>query len=213
MKKDRKKSAATGNESTEKPGGPTPAQLAQVGLLPTINAAILVRDFTKINEQELDLWSIRDELLRHVDAVKKGDLSRAEAILISQAHSLSAIFSNLAHRARANMGEYIEAAERYMRLALKAQNQCRATLETLAAIKNPPVLFARQANISHGPQQVNNGNIQCSTHARAENFENEPNKLLEATHGERLDPLTSRITGTEDQELVTMDALDRPKVA
>ena len=29
--------------------------------------------------------------------------------------------------------------DRYMRLALKAQAQCRATLETLATVKNPPV--------------------------------------------------------------------------
>ena len=45
----------------------------------------------------------------------------------------------------------------YLRLALKAQSQCRATLATLAAVKNPqPVAFVRQANIAHGPQQVNN---------------------------------------------------------
>ena len=47
--------------------------------------------------------------------------------------------------------------ETYMRMALKAQSQCRATLKTLANIKNPPVVFARQANIAQGPQQVNNG--------------------------------------------------------
>jgi hypothetical protein len=47
--------------------------------------------------------------------------------------------------------------EIYLRLALKAQNQCRMTLETLATIKNPPAVFAKQANIAHGPQQVNNG--------------------------------------------------------
>jgi hypothetical protein len=35
----------------------------------------------------------------------------------------------------------------YLRLGLKAQSQCRATLETLAAIKNPrPVAFVQQAN-------------------------------------------------------------------
>ena len=45
-----------------------------------------------------------------------------------------------------------------MRMAMKAQNQCRMTLETLATIKNPPVVFARQANINNGgQQQVNNG--------------------------------------------------------
>ena len=44
------------------------------------------------------------------------------------------------------MNEHLPAAETYMRLALKAQSQCRATLETLANIKNPPTVFARQAN-------------------------------------------------------------------
>jgi hypothetical protein len=41
--------------------------------------------------------------------------------------------------------------EAHARLALKAQSQCRATIETLAAIKNPPVVVARQANIAQGP--------------------------------------------------------------
>ena len=45
----------------------------------------------------------------------------------------------------------------YLRLALKAQAQSRATAEALAAIKQGPVVIARQANIAHGPQQVNNG--------------------------------------------------------
>jgi hypothetical protein len=59
------------------------------------------------------------------------------------------------------MGEHFDAFERYLRLALKAQNQCRATLETLAAIKNPPVVFTKQANINHGNgnQQINNGTL------------------------------------------------------
>jgi len=48
------------------------------------------------------------------------------------------------------MGQYPEAFERYMTLSLKAQGQALATLETLAAIKCPPVVFARQANINNG---------------------------------------------------------------
>lgn len=32
----------------------------------------------------------------------------------------------------------------FMRTALKAQNQCRMTLETLATINNPPLVFANQ---------------------------------------------------------------------
>ena len=62
---------------------------------------------------------------------------------------------------------------------LSAQGQCRATLETLATIKNGPAGFAREANIAHGPQQVNNG----VPLARAEHLESLASKLLEA-HGE-----------------------------
>lgn len=74
-----------------------------------------------------------------------------------------------------------------MRLALKAQSQCRTTLETLAVIKNPPtsVAFVRQANIAHGAQQVNNGST--AEAPRARELEITPNKLLETSDGKRLD--------------------------
>ena len=63
-------------------------------------------------------------------------------------------------------------------VAFKAQSQCRATLEALAAIKNPPVVFARQANIAQGPQQVNNQMMAASEHrAGAEKNEKPQNKL------------------------------------
>ena len=48
-------------------------------------------------------------------------------------------------------------------MALRAQNQCRMTLETIATIKNPSVVFAKQANIAAGHQQVNNGPAQAET--------------------------------------------------
>jgi hypothetical protein len=44
-----------------------------------------------------------------------------------------------------------------MRFALKAQNQCRATLQALVQLKQPSqTTFVRQANIAQGHQQVNN---------------------------------------------------------
>ena len=66
-------------------------------------------------------------------------------------------------------------------MALRAQNQCRATLETLATIKNPTVVIARQANIAQGHMQVNNGL------AHAGKIEKSQNELLEVTDHERLD--------------------------
>jgi hypothetical protein len=91
--------------------------------------------------------------------VQAGDLSEMEALLVAQATSLDAIYTEMARRAALNMGEHLAATEIYMRLALKAQSQCRSTLESLAEIKAPRhVSFVKQANIAHGPQQVNNGN-------------------------------------------------------
>jgi hypothetical protein len=69
----------------------------------------------------------------------------------------------------------------HLNLALKAQSQCRATLETLAHVKNPPVLFAKQANIAHGPQQINNS---ADPRAHARVLAAEQSQLLEVPIGE-----------------------------
>ena len=85
-----------------------------------------------------------------------GDLNRGEAMLTAQAHTLDAIFNCLAQRAAVNMGEYIDTVEAYLKLALRAQSQCRTTWEALSAIQNPPLAsYVKQANIAHGHQQVN----------------------------------------------------------
>jgi hypothetical protein len=94
-----------------------------------------------------------------------------------------------------------------MRLALKAQSNCRTTAEALAAIQNPPTVFARQANITSGPQQINNASAALS---RARNSLSVPNGLLEA-NGERLDARTQGPAGDRDKELAAMRPIDRPK--
>jgi hypothetical protein len=166
---------------------------------------IATREWSTFPFGDVDVTACLNAIVDSAERVNRGDLGDAEALLMAQAVTLNALFTHLAHRAQINMGEYLDAAERYMRLALKAQTQCRATLETLAAIKNPPTVFARQANIAHGPQQVNNG----VSLARAGNSESEPNKLLEA-HGERLDVGAAGTTGAGDQALATVGRLNRP---
>ena len=155
-------------------------------IAPTVRGAVTTQAFCKVFG-ETDLTALITELAKQNEKVGSGNLRRAENMLMTQAHTLDAIFNELARRAAANMGEYINATDRYLRLALKAQSQCRATLETLATIKNPPVIYAKQANIANGPQQVNNG---IPAPASVENVI-EPNKLLEHEHGQRLD------TGTQ----------------
>ena len=131
------------------------AELAGGGMAAS---AVILTTFSKGTFGELALTEALAVVREQAKATHAGDLSGAETLLTAQAMALDAIFCELARRSAVNMGEYLDASERYMRLALKAQGQCRATLETLAAIKNPPVVFAKQANINNGgQQQVNNG--------------------------------------------------------
>ena len=144
------------------------------------------------------------ELTIQVADVKAGDMSRPEAMLVSQSHTLDGLFSNLTRKAIANIDAgYVEAGERYMRLAFKAQSQCRTTIETLAEIKNPrPVAFVRQANFANGPQQINNGP------SRAGETENQPNKLLEAQPNEWMDSRATGAAGGVNPALETVAAVN-----
>jgi hypothetical protein len=98
-----------------------------------------------------------------------------------------------------------------MRLAFKTQTQCRATLETLSALKNPPV-FTRQATITGGPRQINNGQVFNGLRAHAAIQETAPNEVLEGViDGERVDGRTEGTTGRGGQEMATVGALDGAK--
>jgi hypothetical protein len=131
--------------------------------------------------------------------INANNLQEVEATLVSQATAMNIMFTELGRRAALNMGENLDASERYFRMALKAQNQCRMTLETLSNIKNPPVIYAKQANITNGPQQVNN-------HAHAGENKNQPIKVLEQSNDERMDGGTQSQTSVSNSELETMDA-------
>lgn len=126
--------------------------------------------------EQLDVGACADVMIAKVNALAKGDTSQIEHYLISQAVALDAIFNEMARRASLNMGTYIEPTETYLRLGLKAQSQCRATLETLAEIKNPRPVYINPGQVNHanGPQQVNNGAA-----SRASENNNSTNKILE----------------------------------
>jgi hypothetical protein len=184
---------------------------AHASLRPTVQAAMTLMEYNK-NVGEISINTLVADLEKQCELASKGELVRAEALLMSQAQTLDALFNNLARRAALNIGEYMNAAEIYLRLALKAQGQCRATLETLAVIKNPqPVAFVRQANIAHGPQQVNNGPAQVGEPSRARETGIQQNKLLEEQNGERLDLKTAGAASEADSSLEAVGAVHRPK--
>ncbi len=172
----------------------------------SVQAAAIIQAYNA-GDENININALIVELSRQTKAVHDGDLKRTESMLIAQAHTLDALFGVFTRKAQANMGEYIDAFERYMRLALKTQTQCRATLETLAAIKNPPVIITRQANIAHGPQQVNNG---AAPHACAGKCHFVQNELLEdkSHEVERLDIGTTGATVPSDPAMATVGEIN-----
>ena len=146
-----------------------------------------------------EINALTTTLAKQIDDVHNGNMKRPEAMLLMQAHTLNELFNSLA--VQAHMEKELTKFESFLRLALKAQNQCRSTLETLAAIKNPPVIYTKQANISNGHQQINNG-VPTSSHAKE--IKNQQNELLEQTYGERLDTRTKieAIGGNSELEAV-----------
>ena len=163
-----------------------------------------------------DVNDLADELARTVAATQSGDLGRAEAMLISQAQTLDTIFNNLMRRSvNQKMMAHWDA---YMRMGMRAQNQCRMTLATLGELKNPaPVAFVKQANISHGPQQVNNNAGDASnpslSHSRrprthGDEAQPAPTKLLEASDGGWLAVAAQGATGRAQPTVGAVEAVD-----
>jgi hypothetical protein len=192
------------------PGKSEQAMLAKTVLRPTVKAATTIQLVDK-SFGELDLTALVGALCEQVDAVLSGELGRAEELLFTQAQTLDAVFHQLARIAVDNLGN-IEVSEAYMRLALRAQTQSRATLGTLAIIKNPsPVAFVRQANIAHGPQQINNVATPASDSFRTHESENQPNKLLEREYEEWLDSGAMQAAISGDSSVEALGAVHGTK--
>jgi len=152
--------------------------------------------------EESKLWDVSSshimaELQTKSAAVNSGDLRHVESMLVNQAIALQHIFLRMTVRGiHQTKMEHIDG---FMRLALKAQNQSRATLETLASMRTPPVVYAKQANINHGNQQVNNG---VSITPSSDEIINPHNELLKETDYERMD------TGATIKTIVTDSAME-----
>ncbi|MDH0624536.1 hypothetical protein N5E31_18945 [Pseudomonas chengduensis] len=157
------------------------------------------------NIQHTQINEMIAELKQQTAAVQSNDLSRAEGMLIAQAHTLDGLFARLTSNALTSTN--MDKLERYMKLALKAQNQARATLQTLGELKAPKqVAFVKQANIGN-QVQVNNGG--SPARSRAKKKPKAPNELLEVEHGERLDGRTAGAAGGADTPMATLETQHR----
>lgn len=127
-------------------------------LSPPVLGAIASNTFQKgsdVPQEMISLQYTKEMLEDAFKQVNNGDLSILEEILLNQTFALNIAFSSLA--ARANRQGDVTTMQMLMNLALKAQNQSRATIDSLSNLKQPhQTAFIKQTNIAHGHQQVNN---------------------------------------------------------
>lgn len=129
--------------------------MEKFAMLPGLNAATVIAGYGQ-EFGELSIFELSNNLSNVLDKFTNGNTFWCESMLLNQANALQAIFMNLSRRAA--ITNNLAREETLLRLAFKAQNQCRSTLQTLTAAKKPPTVFAKQANIAQGHQQVNNTN-------------------------------------------------------
>ena len=202
--------AATSNPQVIKAPGSTVeealAGLVGEGVLPSAMTALA---YGQVRQGEgwrqADIGCLTARLRMDVAAAKDGDLHIADRLLVSQSVALDAIFNRLMTDAIGYYGSNPREFERYLRLGLKAQSQCRATLESLSAIKNPrSVAFIHQANVAGGHQQINNGATPPADAAKPSSR----NELLEVVHGEWVDTGTAGTTVGGDPAVAPVGAIN-----
>lgn len=134
--------------------------------------------------------SLRDtvESLRAIAAADHADaVGDVEKLMRAQAATLSVMFSELTKRAACHLDDSPQLLETYLRLALRAQDQCRKTGETLATIRNPSAVVIAK-NINSG-QQVNIGALH---HGSLQNHDDNPQVRAAVPKGKRMDSGTAR---------------------
>ena len=185
--------------------------LAEAALGPEVASAATAVDYSQGLFPDICLQDCIEVMRTDIDAVNDGNLDRLEGMLTAQAGALNAMFNNFSKRAI--HADVMPKLETYFRLALKAQAQCRATVEAIAEIKFPKsATFIRQANIAQ-QQQVNNGGEfppASRTHAHEKNI-TPSNELLEESHGERLDSGTTSQARRGNQAVEAVGTLNRPE--
>lgn len=135
-------------------------------------------------------------------AVRNGDLGNQKDMLTCQATTLDTLFTELAGRAVNNLGHYPETVERYMRLALKAQSQCKATIEALDKITREGTQTVKHVHVDNrGGQAV----IADDVRTGGQNEKSEDQSHAKRTFGSEMlghDPQGNRvpITGSQREE-------------
>lgn len=171
------------------------------------SAATIVMTYMKAGDSDVGL-AILKQLEDQEGRLAAGSLTDAENMLMNQAVALHAIFTKLALRASSANGT--DQIQCLLGLALRAQNGCRATLQTLGELKSPrQATFVRQANIAHGQQQVNNA---CGRPRAQVDAPLAANKLSGGSHELLPNSGTSGSSVNGDPVMAAVEKVHRAKV-
>ena len=194
------------------PGQTEDQAIAAAGLSPEMANASTALDFTKGIFPTISLQECIEVIQADIKAVNGGDMDKLEGLLTAQAEALNAMFNHFAKKAA--HAELLQQLEVFCRLAMKAQSQCRTTVEAIAEIKFPrSATFIKQANIA-GQQQVNNGQagIESSTRTGApEKTINPTNELISEQAHATLDTAGAGAASRLDSGLEAVGAVNRTK--
>ena len=192
---------------------PTDEERLQAGRNVTDPAYAAVNVICSTKRDHLDSIEVAEiflQLKAQATAIQSGDLSLFDAMLVNQAVALQSLFADLAVKASSGT-KSPEHCEMQLKLALRAQNQSRATIQTLLESRNPRVFINHQANVSNGPQQVNNPLAHTGAQARAKahiaQIELSPN--LEQNYDLRANDRTPIAAIRADTRHPAVETLDR----
>lgn len=172
----------------------TPSQLLNPSLVTAIALANL--HGAEASNPKL-IQELKQPIDQAIEQIKAGNLAPMEEVLVTQAIMLNSIFCNFIAKGSGLMGDpsFAKALPNYpknlVNLALKAQNQCRSTIEAINELKNPKTTtFVKN--------QLNN--LQLELEQLTEEMEDNAKKL---------DGGTEAIAVGKDSKLETLEILHR----
>lgn len=129
-------------------------EIASVLLAPSNTTAPILELLSRGEWGPQSMVAFSDVLWNEARTAGDGDLKTQREMLVSQSFALHGLFTELTRRAALNLGESLGAVETYMRLALKAQAQSRATIEALERLVNGREQTVRHVHVNPGGQAI-----------------------------------------------------------
>lgn len=157
---------------------------------------------------DMNMSLLINQLNTKITSVQNGDMREMEAMLVGQAQALQTMFVSLGRKAAVQT--HLKPYGMYLTLALKAQSQSRVTIQALTELKYPKqATFVKQANITTGNQQVNNG-LPDLSHVKEKTIQS--NELLEQQKDEWLDSGTKSTASGINQNMGALAEVNGAKV-